>query len=438
TSTTKRSGKSHHKEEVIIRLSIGEIIGQKVIIPNLPWTAFQDPNEQIPPDRNSPEPNPLPLLNNVTIFTFLGVPYAEPPLGERRFKAPQQLIHLPGDSPFIAFTLPPVCAQDIETKPTLFINSPYPYQINEDCLYLNIYTPTIASVSESALPVIVFFHGGNFQTGSANDWPGHVLASHGIVVVNVNYRLGPFGFMSLGDEKGNYGIKDQRVALNWVRQHISAFGGDPNAVTIVGHDAGAVSAGIHMLSPLSRNLFRSVVAMSGSEVSYHSTIGKPSLAFNNTIKLGRYLGCVHPVANEVWNCILTRSTDDIVQAVSPTNIEFNRYLFLPTVDGKELLAHPLWLLNNVKNGLSNPFTVPYLTGINTEDGIEAILEDRTLGEFTDFLQITHLYMRSWIIEYTFRHNYTMNREAIIEAIESFYTYWPDPSDVWKIRKNLLN
>ncbi|KAL7080090.1 hypothetical protein ACQ4LE_000284 [Meloidogyne hapla] len=352
--------------------------------------------------------------------------------------------HLPGDSPFIAFTLPPVCAQDVETRPTLFINSPYPYQISEDCLYLNIYTPALkfSSSAESALPVIIFFHGGNFQTGSANDWPGHILASRGIVVVNVNYRLGPFGFMSLGDEKGNYGIQDQRAALNFVRQHIYAFGGDPNAVTIVGHDSGAVSGGIHMLSPLSRNLFRSVVAMSGAEVSYHSTIGKPALAFNNTIKLGRYLGCVHPVASEVWSCILTRSTDDIVQAVSPTKvpsipIEFNRYLFLPTIDGKELSAHPLWLLNNVKNGLSNPFTVPYLTGLNKEDGIEAILEDRTLGEFTDFLQITHLYMRSWITEYAFRHNYTMNREAIIEAIESFYTYWPDPSDVWNIRQRFI-
>uniref|UniRef100_A0A915LFM0 Carboxylesterase type B domain-containing protein n=1 Tax=Meloidogyne javanica TaxID=6303 RepID=A0A915LFM0_MELJA len=344
TSTTKRDGLKHSREEVIVRLSIGELVGQKIIIPNLPWTATQDPNEQIPPDRNVPEPNPLPLNNNVTIFTFLGVPYAEPPLGERRFKAPQQLIHLPGDSPFVAFTLPPVCAQDVETRPTLFINSPYPYQSN---------------------------------------WPGHVLASRGIVVVNVNYRLGPFGFMSLGDERGNYGLQDQRAALNWVRQHIYGFGGDLNAVTI---------------------------------------------------------GCVHPVANEVWSCILTRSTDDIVQAVSPTSvpsipIEFNRYLFLPTVDGKELTAHPLWLLNNVK--ISNPFTVPYLTGLNKEDGIEAILEDRTLGEFTDFLQITHLYMRSWITEYAFRHNYTMNREAIIEAIESFYTYWPDPSDVWNIRQRFI-
>lgn len=140
--------------------------------------------------------------------------------------------------------------------------------------------------------------------------------------------------MSLGDElTGNYGIQDQRTALNWIQQHIGAFGGDSRAVTIVGHDAGAVSAGIHMLSPISKSnlrvyelknlvldLFRGVVAMSGAEVSYHSTIAKPALAFNNTLKLGRYLGCTQAVAQHVWDCILTRSTNDITQAVSKTTV----------------------------------------------------------------------------------------------------------------------
>lgn len=111
---------------------------------------------------------------------------------------------------------------------------------------------------------------------------------------------------------------------------------------------------------------------------------------------------------------------------------------MPTVDGRELTSHPLWLLNNAPTGLANiPSTVPYLTGLNQADGVEAILEDRTLGEFTDFLQVTHAYMRNFIVEYAFRHNYTMNKEAIIEAIESFYTFWPDPSDVWKIREKFV-
>uniref|UniRef100_A0A915EIJ8 Guanine nucleotide-binding protein subunit gamma n=1 Tax=Ditylenchus dipsaci TaxID=166011 RepID=A0A915EIJ8_9BILA len=413
TTTTRRPGLDQRKKEIIVRLSIGDIVGQKIVIPDLPWTANQDPLEAVPDTRSHQEPNPLPNKNDIVVFTFLGVPYAEPPISQRRLKPPQLLVQLPGDSPFIAFDMPPSCAQDIETRPTLFVNEPYAYRVSEDCLYLNVFTPDASKSSGNVYPVMVFLHGGNFQTGTANDWPGHVLASRGIVVVTVNYRLGPLGFMSLGDqETGNFGIQDQRMALSWVQQHIASFGGDPQAVTIVGHDAGAVSAGIHMLSPYSRNMFRGVAAMSGAEVSYHSIIGKPALAFNNTMKLGRYLGCVQPVAQHVWDCILTRSTNDIIQAVSPTSvpaipIEYNRYLFMPTVDGRELTSHPLWLLNNAPTGLANiPSSVPYLTGLNQEDGVEVILEDRTLGEFTDFLQVTHSYMHSFIVEYAFMNSIT--------------------------------
>ena len=358
-------------------------------------------------------------------------------------QSPQQLVVLPGESPYMAFDYKPSCAQDVESRQKLFVNEPYPYLVSEDCLYLNIFTPEASRSSTLFYPVVVFFHGGNFQTGSANEWPGHVLASRGLVVVTVNYRLGAFGFMSLGDTTtGNYGIKDQRMALQWVQQYIAAFGGDPQAVTIIGHDAGAVSAGIHMLTPDSHGLFRSVVAMSGAEVSYHSTIGRPVLAFNNTMKLGRYLGCVQAVAQNVWDCILQRSTDDIVSALSPTKIpqipiEFNRYLFMPSVDGKELKAHPLWLLQNVKAGGANLSAVPYLTGLNQHDGAEVILEDRTLGEFTNFLEVDHSYQKSWIIEYCFRHNYTMNREAMVEAIDDYYTFWPDTADVWNIRRKFI-
>lgn len=111
---------------------------------------------------------------------------------------------------------------------------------------------------------------------------------------------------------------------------------------------------------------------------------------------------------------------------------------MPTVDGRELKAHPLWLLNNVPTGAADlPSSVPYLTGLNHEDGVEVILEDRTLGEFTDFLEVDQSYLHAFVIEYAFRHNYTMNKEAIVEAIESFYTYWPDPADVWRIREKFI-
>ncbi|GMR32337.1 hypothetical protein PMAYCL1PPCAC_02532, partial [Pristionchus mayeri] len=437
TTTPRPSGKSITDKEVLIRLPIGDIVGKKERLSDLPWTADQDPLDQIPAFRDRLEPNPLPSNNTVTVFTFLGVPYAQPPTGERRFKSPQQLIELP-TSPYVASTWPSSCAQDVETAPSFTLNNPYPFTVGEDCLYLNIFTPDVGKSSGLRYPVIVFFHGGNFQTGSANEWPGHGLASRGVVVVTANYRLGAFGFMTLGDSNGNWGLQDQRLSLSWVQQYISSFGGDPRAVTIIGHDAGGVSVGLHMLSPLSKNLFRAAASMSGSEVSYHSTIGKPALAFNNTLKLGRYLGCTQALPQNVWDCILTRSTDDIVRACTSVPTPFNRYLFMPTVDGVNVVSNPLWALNNIPEGraiYASP--VHYLTGMNAQDGTEVILEDRYLGEFNQWNNVDEEYMKSRALEYSFRHNYTMNKEAIAEAIISHYTYWPDRANEWMKREKFI-
>uniref|UniRef100_A0A0K0EPI2 COesterase domain-containing protein n=1 Tax=Strongyloides stercoralis TaxID=6248 RepID=A0A0K0EPI2_STRER len=440
TTTTRRPGQRLKEDEIIVVLTIGQIIGKKHLLKDLPWTPNKDELDSVPIDRLYPDPDRLPLKNNVTIFSFLGVPYAEPPINNRRFKPPQIITQLPTTDPFTAFEYGASCAQDITKRPDLWVRMPYPFKVSEDCLYLNIYTPDVSKVSSQSYPVLVFFHGGNNQWGSSSDWPGHILASRGMVVVTVNYRLGPFGYMSLGDrETGNYGLQDQRCALNWIQQHISSFGGDVKAVTIAGHDGGAVNVGLHMLSTYSKSLFRQAIALSGGVTSYHTIIGKPELAFNNTMKLGRYLGCTQAIAYQVWDCILTRSTSDIIQATATIPIEYSRYLFLPSIDGNEIRANPRFILENINNGLFNvPSPVPLLIGLNEEDGVEYILEDRKLGEFSDFLEIDREYLKSFAIEYAFRHNYTMNREAIAEAIISKYTFWPDPSNTWMIRKRIID
>ncbi|EFO25645.2 carboxylesterase [Loa loa] len=375
------------KNDILVRLSIGDLVGQKVTVNNVPWTSDHDPMEQIRKDWLYFEPNPVSPLNNVTVITFLGIPYAEPPISQRRFKPPQLLAKLPGKQPYLAVQHPPSCAQNVEAGPTLFINDPYPFHISEDCLYLNIFTP---DTSQDGRPVIVFF------------------------------------------------MEDQRTALQFVQDHIASFGGDPRQVTIVGHDAGAVSVGLHMLSPFSKNLFRAGAAMSGAEISYHSTIGKSILAFNNTVKLGRYLGCTQPLAKHVWDCILTRSTNDIIQALQAIPVEYNRYLFLPHVDGRFIPAHPMFLLNSFSSGITDyPSAVPYLTGFNREDGSEVVLENRLLGEFNDFVLVDHEYLKNYVLEYAFRHNYTTNREAVAEAIIDRYTYWPDASDEHAVRREFI-
>lgn len=422
-------------DEVIVRLVLGDIVGKTVILKDLPWTPNQDQTDMMPDDASHFNPNPLPPKNDVPIYTFLGIPYAEPPVSQRRFKPPQRLIKLPENGPYVAFNYANACAQDVAAIPQPRVKDLYPYEVDEDCLYLNIFSPDVAANVPAKYPVIVFFHGGNFQTGSANDWPGHGLASRGMVVVTVNYRLGAFGFMSLGDsDTGNYGLQDQRLAMEWVRDYIASFGGDPQAITIAGHDAGAASVGYHMLTPLSKGLFRSVIAASGSEVQYQSYIGKPELSFNNTYRLGRYLGCAQTVPQNLWECIMTRSMDDILRGTQTMPVEYNRYLFLPTVDGKNIPGNPLYTLVNAPSGRTTVVSpVPMLVGMNQNDGTEVLLEDRYLGEFTNFQEVDNAYLRSYAIEYCFRHNYTMNREAIAEAIVDKYTFWPDRAAVWAIR-----
>jgi cholinesterase/neuroligin len=141
---------------------------------------------------------------------------------------------------------------------------------SEDCLYLNIYAPKKPEQGEK-LAVMVWFHGGGFIVGSADIYPADHLAVYGdVVVVTVNYRLTVFGFLSTGDEHapGNYGLWDQRMALDWVNKNIEGFGGDPARVTIFGESAGAASVIYQGLYPDNRGLFQRVVAQSGSAGSW--------------------------------------------------------------------------------------------------------------------------------------------------------------------------
>lgn len=143
--------------------------------------------------------------------------------------------------------------------------------MSEDCLYLNVWTPAVNA--DEALPVLVVFHGGGFAAGSASEarTDGEWLAKQGIVVVEPNYRLGLFGFLahpeltaeSNGHGSGNYGMLDQVAALRWVRENVSAFGGNPNDITINGESAGSLSVSALMASPLSRNMVQKAIGQSG-------------------------------------------------------------------------------------------------------------------------------------------------------------------------------
>ena len=201
---------------------------------------------------------------------FKGIPYAQPPVGDLRWREPMPVKPWAGVRDATAFGA--ICAQR-STR----ISAPNAAQISkEDCLYLNIWTPEWPS--RSRMPIMVWLPGGANISGGISagipDDDGESLARHGVVVVSLNYRLGPFGFFShpaLTRESphhasGNQGLLDQIAALKWVRDNIATFGGDPHNVTIFGESAGSVDASFLMATPLSKGLFQRVIAESGSVV----------------------------------------------------------------------------------------------------------------------------------------------------------------------------
>ena len=192
---------------------------------------------------------------------WLGVPYAAPPVGQLRWQPPQP--HQPWTTPLAAVNQPPGCPGSGTST------------ASEDCLYLDVTTPT--GVGSGPLPVIVYIHGGGFTGGTTSTYPEDTLATGGpVVVVGIEYRLGVLGFLAdaaLGPHSGDYGLEDQQFALKWVQQNISAFGGDPTNVTIMGSSAGASSVCDQIASPTARGLFEKAISISGE---YNSLFGAPT------------------------------------------------------------------------------------------------------------------------------------------------------------------
>ncbi len=201
------------------------------------------------------------------ILSFKGIPYAAPPVADLRWRPPQPAAAWEGELDAGDFSTP--CWQP-QRNPESFYGGP-PIERSEDCLYLNVWTG--AEDSNEARPVMVWIHGGGLNSGSgASPWyEGTALARKGVVLVTINYRLGPLGFLahpvltaeSSHGSSGNYGLLDQVAALEWVRDNIFAFGGDAGNVTIFGESAGSWSVNYMVATPLARGLFHRAIGESG-------------------------------------------------------------------------------------------------------------------------------------------------------------------------------
>ena len=293
--------------------------------------------------------------------TYLGIPYATPPVGDLRWKPPQP--KTPWAPAVLSATVaPPNCS---------LINPPTTGQPtgSEDCLMLNIWAPP----RPAQAPVIVWFHPGNFQAASAN-----LAAANGerfaqernAIVVAPNYRLGPFGFLAhsaltLEDpayrSSGNYGLLDQRAALAWVRDHIAAFGGDPRNVTIVGASAGSQSVNFHLVSPASAGLFHKAIMQSGF-VTARWTDAKEAEAQGE--QFARALQCTD--ARTVAACLRSKTRDQVLRALPLGQrqiLESEAVQWNPIVEGLEIPDQPRELYKRGRFA-----RVPLIIGVNRDEG----------------------------------------------------------------------
>jgi para-nitrobenzyl esterase len=304
------------------------------------------------------EKGELRCLDLATHTECLGIPYASPPVGDGRWRAPAA--PAPWTSALDATQFRSECLQD----DTEYVEERHGA---EDCLYLNVYMPKTDAAG--ALPVMVWFHGGGFVNGSGNAFHGANLAQTAqAIIVTVNYRLGPFGWLgleSLAEEApdgttGNYGILDQIAALKWVQSEIGHFTGDKGNVTIFGQSAGGESVFIHLASPLSKGLFHRAISMSSP-----AALAMPTIAAQTEKRTPflQELGCTD-VATQI-SCLRAKSADELLAAADENwDLIAARGLdWTPTVDGAVL---PTQWIDAYRSGNFNK--VPVMIGHTRDEG----------------------------------------------------------------------
>jgi para-nitrobenzyl esterase len=306
---------------------------------------------------------------------FLGIPYAKPPVGALRWKAPEPAEPWEGVLPATEFGS--ACPQQE------WVQGPESHE--ENCLFLNVWTPEPAPASP--LPVMVWLPGGGNQNGAASDqsplsggapiYDGRDLAASGnVVVVTINYRLGVMGFFSHpglraeGSASGNQGLADQQLALRWVRENIRPFGGDPDSVTLFGESAGAQDTCLQVVSPAARGLFHRAITQSGGCMTFR----RPAEEAEQQVgAFAEAVGCAG--AGDELACLRDKPAGELLITApadggspgAPGGERFNgavpRWEFDPVVDGELIPAQPRALVE-----AGNFADVPYLAGSNFEEG----------------------------------------------------------------------
>ncbi|KYM93602.1 PREDICTED: venom carboxylesterase-6-like [Cyphomyrmex costatus] len=344
--------------------------------------------------------------NGRTYEAYEGVPYALPPVGKLRFKPPRPIPAWIGE--LSATKLSTVCIQYDQVPE----HPPEKVVGAEDCLYLNVYVPRREKGrNKTPMPVIFWIHGGAFQCGSGILYGSKYLMDHNVILVTINYRLGPMGFLSTEDEvvPGNMGLKDQNMALRWVSQNIEWFGGDPKKVTLIGLSAGGASVHYHYLSQMSAGLFRGGISFSGTAFDCWT---QAENSLEKTKKLSTLMGCPTSTSRDMIRCLRYRPARAIVQCTS----EFMPFFFNPFTPfgpvaekfGDEtpfIDRTPIEIINS-----GDVQDIPWVTGVTSEEGLypvaEFIADDQNLKQLNDNWDI----LGPTYLDF----NYTISKEKHIE------------------------
>ncbi|HEY4678669.1 MAG TPA: carboxylesterase/lipase family protein [Candidatus Angelobacter sp.] len=366
--------------------------------------------------------------SSADVRVYRGIPFAASPVGDLRWKAPQSAAKWQGVRQATEFSN--ACWQTPYPAAAAIYQAKLP-PLSEDCLYLNIWTP--AKNAKDRLPVMVWIHGGGFTRGfsGTSSYNGEVLARKGAVIVTINYRLGIFGFFAhpeLSTESGhhasgNYALLDQIAALQWVQKNISAFGGDPNRVTIFGESAGSWAVNALMASPLAKGLFQRAIGESGGLFSPMKALAE---AEKEGEKLGRLLApdsapkksenSGAPAQQSVLQALRAMSAGELLKAGATETVR-------AIVDGWVL---PQDVTTIFAQGKQND--VPLIVGYNADEGTTLAPQGAN--------------MKAVVFTGGVHQRYGPQADALLkiyptasdeEAVSSFYSAYRDQAFGWEMR-----
>lgn len=311
-------------------------------------------------------------INDGKVRAFLGLPYAAPPVGDLRWKAPQPPAKWKGDRDATKFGAH--CAQGRVFDDMVFQDA----GPSEDCLFVNVYTPADAKKG-AKLPVMFWIHGGGYSGGGSSEprHNGDFLPLKGVVLVTINYRLGVFGFLvtdELAKENngvaGNYGLMDMVAALQWVKANIGEFGGDANNVTIFGESAGSFAVSTLMASPMAQGLFAKAIGESGAAFPSALTLGGQGVAERAAID-GKWVATLGVKDLAELRAMPTDKVLEAAKTKGPTG-------FAPVIDGKFLTEAVADTYAAGKQA-----HVPLLAGWNADEGSFAAMQGMKTAQWKE-------------------------------------------------------